>query len=309
MGEPRLGEAVIEILRYLRAEVGADRGWSLFDVRGWRFANEFPDSLKLVDSRIQTLVRHGMVDRADVRDPFQRRPLYLYRISASGLEALAAHEARGGATPAGKTPVTLPPQAESRNLLQSETIFLSAAQWRGLLYLQQQPSGLLFTPASIGRAIERGFYANDGDLLVRRMLAACVVPAHGPRRYGVAPLGLLARAIDEDTSGYLVMVHVPGIREAASSGDEAEAMEIVAEVVCADLPEEDHASATAEVFSAIADVYTRRGRSEPDWLQRARAGLRPADTVNLLSAVDTSYEQAGTYPPEWVDAVRVRNAV
>jgi len=30
--------------------------------------------------------------------------------------------------------------------------------------------------------------------------------------------------------------------------------------------------------------------------------------VNLLAAVETSYEQAGMYPPEWVNAVRARNA-
>lgn len=158
-------------------------------------------------------------------------------------------------------------------------MLLSASQWHGLLYLQQQPAGLAFTPAEIGRAIERGFYGNDGDLLVRRMLAACHAADRGPRKYAVTPLGSLSRATDDKTSTSLVMVHVPGIRAAASADDEAEAVEIIAEVICADLPEEEHASATSEVFAAIAHVYTSRGRQEPGWLRRARTpSLAPSDT-------------------------------
>jgi len=221
MAGQKLNEFNFEVLRYLRAYAATGKGWEWRRVKGWIFANEFPQLLRLASSYLPTLVRHYSVDLSDVRDPFQDRPTYLYRISGVGLAMLAAHEREAG-EPNPLAETTIEPPAEHLSAEELETVFLSAAQWRGLEYLERHRSrGLAYTPAEILKAIDFRFYMNDADLLVRKDLAVEEQEAGGPRTFRVSRLGRRARAVDTTTSKYTVKVHVPGILAAAETHSNA----------------------------------------------------------------------------------------
>lgn len=221
MAGQRLNEWNFEVLRYLRAYATTGRGWEWKRVKGWIFTQEFPHSLRIASTYLQTLARNYAVDLSDVRDPFQDRPIYLYRISAVGLAMLAAHERQdGGGTDDPLAYATIDTPADNLSADELETIFISSAQWRGLEYLQQRRS--TFTPAEILKAVEFRFYMNDADLLVRKHLAVEEQEPGGTRKFRASTLGRRARAVDTTTSSYTVKVHVPGILAAAGKHKNAE---------------------------------------------------------------------------------------
>lgn len=81
------------VLRFLRDEALAERGWRRRAVRGWHSSEEveIATGIYLLDL-MPGLARQSCVDRVDIREPGRLRPQWLYRISASGVTALARWE-------------------------------------------------------------------------------------------------------------------------------------------------------------------------------------------------------------------------
>jgi hypothetical protein len=101
------------VLRFLREQALADRGWRRQGVRGWHSTEEVEIGVGvyLVDV-LPRAARQGWVDRVDIREQGRKRPVWLYRLSAPGARELARWE--GTEFPAGwRMPEESDPEAGS----------------------------------------------------------------------------------------------------------------------------------------------------------------------------------------------------
>ncbi len=235
MSSRKLSARNYNYLRVLRSCLLADDGWEWRGTRAWMFADEFPHTMTvLAAADLPALADSHLVDREDVSDPFQRRPHNLYRITQPGIDLLAEREREQCATPGSDEiepspvlgaasiyegePVIVPVPAGSRSPVERDTIFIARCQWNGLAFLQAQTPERWWTVGDVRNAVGR-FYPNDAYLLARKALVDVTTPdAGGERQYRVTMLGRGARLRCSDSDQRLAMVHIPGIRAAATSG-------------------------------------------------------------------------------------------
>lgn len=234
----RFSERNYDCLRALRTCLLQKGGWEWRGARGWLFSTEFPYQLAgLATGFLSSLADNHLVDREDVRDPFVRRPSNIYRITQLGIDLLAEHEREQRTAPrlepepgvivfstinavepeSGEPePIIVPGLTESPSEVERDTIFIARHQWNGLAFLQTQPAEAWFALGDFRDAIGR-FHPNDAYLLVDKALLNMSKSDAGERKYRATTIGRGARLRDGETNERAAMVHVPGIRAAATS--------------------------------------------------------------------------------------------
>ena len=160
------------ILRFLRDEAVAGRGWRRRGVRGWHFYTGIEEALRTrIPEVLPWLWRRGYLDRTRVEDPGRTRPVFLYRISAAGSECVPDEE--GTRAPLGE------PLPEDKDP-DAGTLYIPRYPWRALETLRRQASheggptrfgqAGWMSPQEIGRALGQAL-GEDLAWLVARGLA------------------------------------------------------------------------------------------------------------------------------------------
>lgn len=86
MSPRHLKDPDVWVLDYLRDETLGGYGWRRRGVRGWRLPEEAEQALGVkLRERLPVLYRAGLVERTRVEDPGRKSPLFLYRISRTGM--------------------------------------------------------------------------------------------------------------------------------------------------------------------------------------------------------------------------------
>lgn len=239
MPSRRLSERNYDYLRVLRTCLIQNGGWEWRGARGWMFSTEFPHSLRsLATGFLATLGANHLAEREDVRDPFVRRPSNIWRISQFGIDTLAEYERAQQTAPSSELEpgvivfprinalerelakpesIIVPPLAASLSGVECETIFIARHQWDGLALLQTQEPEAWVTLAEIRKAVGR-FFSDDASLLFEKALIDVSRPDAGNRMFRATMIGRGARLRDGETNARAAMVHVPGIRVAATAG-------------------------------------------------------------------------------------------
>lgn len=148
--------AVLEVLGRCAVE---GTGWRLSGVWGWLLFEEVDAAVPFpIPEALPQLATRGLVERIDVRAPWQTRPVWAHRITAEDLALLASS--------AGRPPPPLAPvRAKSSD---AGTFFLPCRLWRAFRKLQaraEQGGGWLTLRqlASAGARLDSA----DADWLVR----------------------------------------------------------------------------------------------------------------------------------------------
>lgn len=121
----------IVCLACLYVEAVDDRGWRRRGVRGWRF----PDEVKVLTRKsmsedLPILAQRGMVDRIGIRQAHRKLPIWIYRISSRGVQALSQH---CGAEPR-------PFQEALDDDPDEDAVYIPVASWRVVEILRARAS-------------------------------------------------------------------------------------------------------------------------------------------------------------------------
>lgn len=219
------------VLRFMRDQALANRGWRRRAVRGWHSCDEVQAAtgVYLLDM-LPRLATQGRVDRVDIREPGRARPQWLYRISVAGLSALSAWE--GTELPsAWRTPEDPDPDAGA--------LYVPVRAWEALEILRS------YAQAEVGprrwgahgwmNALEitrvgPPLLCNDELpwLIARRLVERRCARVEGRQRpayfYRPTALGMAAVLVDAARAGTAAPTHVQlAVCSARPSAREAEA--------------------------------------------------------------------------------------
>lgn len=218
-------------LLFLAHEASSSRGWKRRGVRGWRFLSEVAVGANAyLPERLPWLTRRGLLDAIDVREPWKRTAVFLYRVSGEGVRVLPSLVDSGAPDPAIAAPAPADEMegvhygpAEAWTLLELLRLHLERRSGR----LRMGGYGWMTGPElNVAAGAPLGWEAKTWllrrELIERRQVPNAARPTNPARMYRISEQGLAARLEDAacSPSGVVerVAVRIPSVSGFLGSG-------------------------------------------------------------------------------------------